>query len=108
MIPFHCNVQLSLQDNSIAAWHNLLHRAPFGVVHLWLIFLNIWIIYIFDIQMSWVQNEWKDGLPHRALQKINEIEGQRDRLAKETQQKQFRLDTLEQVESGDMKNDAEI
>ena len=50
--------------------------------------------------MSWVQNEWKDGLPHRALQKINEIEGQRDRLAKETQQKQFRLDTLEQVGSG--------
>ena len=52
---------------------------------------------MYNLQMSWVQNEWKDGLPHRALQKITEIESQRDRLSKESQQKQFRLDTLEQV-----------
>jgi len=47
--------------------------------------------------MSWVQDEWKDGLPHKALQKINQLEAQFERLKKEREQKQFQLDSLEQV-----------
>uniref|UniRef100_A0A8C1CQZ9 Centromere protein F n=1 Tax=Cyprinus carpio carpio TaxID=630221 RepID=A0A8C1CQZ9_CYPCA len=45
--------------------------------------------------MSWAVEEWKDGLPAKALQKIQEIEGQLDKLKKERQQKQFQLDSLE-------------
>lgn len=45
--------------------------------------------------MSWAVEEWKDGLPGKALQKIQEIEGQLDKLKKERQQKQFQLDSLE-------------
>ncbi|XP_028825308.1 centromere protein F-like [Denticeps clupeoides] len=45
--------------------------------------------------MSWAVEEWKDGLPGRALQKIQEIESQLDKLKKERQQKQFQLDSLE-------------
>lgn len=39
--------------------------------------------------------EWKDGLPGKALQKIQEIEVQLDKLKKERTQKQFQLDSLE-------------
>uniref|UniRef100_A0A672KQ06 Centromere protein F n=1 Tax=Sinocyclocheilus grahami TaxID=75366 RepID=A0A672KQ06_SINGR len=45
--------------------------------------------------MSWAVEEWKDGLPAKALQKIQEIEGQLDKIKKERQQKQFQLDSLE-------------
>ncbi|MBN3304345.1 CENPF protein, partial [Amia calva] len=45
--------------------------------------------------MSWAVEEWKDGLPGKALQKIQEIEGQLDKLKKERQQKQFQLESLE-------------
>ncbi|XDV43416.1 hypothetical protein PO909_011900 [Leuciscus waleckii] len=45
--------------------------------------------------MSWAVEEWKDGLPAKALQKIQEIEGQLDKLKKERQQKQFQMDSLE-------------
>ncbi|XP_030232437.1 centromere protein F isoform X1 [Gadus morhua] len=45
--------------------------------------------------MSWAVEEWKDGLPAKALQKILEIEGQLDKLKKERTQKQFQLDSLE-------------
>uniref|UniRef100_A0A8C1NYD6 Centromere protein F-like n=1 Tax=Cyprinus carpio TaxID=7962 RepID=A0A8C1NYD6_CYPCA len=45
--------------------------------------------------MSWAVEEWKDGLPAKALQKIQEIERQLDKLKKERQQKQFQLDSLE-------------
>lgn len=45
--------------------------------------------------MSWAVEEWKDGLPGKALQKIQEIEGQLDKLKKERQQKQFQMDSLE-------------
>uniref|UniRef100_A0A3B3RI32 Centromere protein F n=1 Tax=Paramormyrops kingsleyae TaxID=1676925 RepID=A0A3B3RI32_9TELE len=45
--------------------------------------------------MSWAGDEWKDGLPGKALQKIQEIEGQLDKLKKERQQKQFQMDSLE-------------
>ncbi|KAF6074166.1 hypothetical protein HJG60_002621 [Phyllostomus discolor] len=45
--------------------------------------------------MSWVVEEWKEGLPTRALQKIQELEGQLDKLKKERQQRQFQLETLE-------------
>ncbi|KAK7153193.1 hypothetical protein R3I93_011176 [Phoxinus phoxinus] len=45
--------------------------------------------------MSWAVEEWKDGLPAKALQKIQEIEGQLDKLKKERQQKQFQVDSLE-------------
>lgn len=47
--------------------------------------------------MSWAADEWKDGLPARALQKINQIETQFERLKKERDQKQFQLDSVEQV-----------
>lgn len=45
--------------------------------------------------MSWAVEEWKDGLPGKALQKIQEMEGQLDKLKKERNQKQFQLDSLE-------------
>uniref|UniRef100_A0A671NBQ2 Centromere protein F n=1 Tax=Sinocyclocheilus anshuiensis TaxID=1608454 RepID=A0A671NBQ2_9TELE len=45
--------------------------------------------------MSWAVEEWKDGLPAKALQKIQEIEGHLDKIKKERQQKQFQLDSLE-------------
>ncbi|XP_063092790.1 centromere protein F isoform X3 [Cavia porcellus] len=45
--------------------------------------------------MSWALEEWKEGLPSRALQKIQELEVQLDKLKKEKQQRQFQLDTLE-------------
>ena len=47
--------------------------------------------------MSWAEYEWKDGLPARALQKIEDLERQRDRLTKECQQRQFQLESLQQV-----------
>ncbi len=47
------------------------------------------------LSMSWAVEEWKDGLPGKALQKIQEIEGQLDKLKKERQQKQFQLDSIE-------------
>lgn len=45
--------------------------------------------------MSWALEEWKEGLPTRVLQKIQELEGQLDKLKKERQQRQFQLETLE-------------
>lgn len=45
--------------------------------------------------MSWALEEWKEGLSTRALQKIQELEGQLDKLKKEKQQRQFQLETLE-------------
>ncbi|XP_071996233.1 centromere protein F [Engystomops pustulosus] len=45
--------------------------------------------------MSWVVEEWKEGLPTKTLQKIQELEGQLDKLKKERQQKQFQLESLE-------------
>ncbi|XP_031436037.1 centromere protein F isoform X2 [Clupea harengus] len=45
--------------------------------------------------MSWVVEEWKDGLSGKALQKIQEFESQLDKLKKERQQKQFQLESLE-------------
>ncbi|KAM8817805.1 centromere protein F [Rhynchonycteris naso] len=45
--------------------------------------------------MSWALEEWKEGLPTRALQRVQELEGQLDKLKKERQQKQFQLETLE-------------
>uniref|UniRef100_A0A3Q3EED8 Centromere protein Cenp-F N-terminal domain-containing protein n=1 Tax=Labrus bergylta TaxID=56723 RepID=A0A3Q3EED8_9LABR len=45
--------------------------------------------------MSWAVEEWKDGLPGKALQKIQEMEVQLDKLKKERSQKQFQMDSLE-------------
>ncbi|XP_068009519.1 centromere protein F-like isoform X2 [Melanerpes formicivorus] len=45
--------------------------------------------------MSWAVEEWKEGLPPRALQKIHELESQVDKLKKERQQRQFQLESLE-------------
>uniref|UniRef100_F7EG17 Centromere protein F n=1 Tax=Monodelphis domestica TaxID=13616 RepID=F7EG17_MONDO len=45
--------------------------------------------------MSWALEEWKEGLSTRALQKIQELEGQLDKLKKERQQRQFQLESLE-------------
>ncbi|NXJ12669.1 CENPF protein, partial [Odontophorus gujanensis] len=45
--------------------------------------------------MSWVVEEWKEGLSPRVLQKIHELESQVDKLKKERQQRQFQLDSLE-------------
>lgn len=47
------------------------------------------------LTMSWAVEEWKDGLPGKALQKIQEMEVQLDKLKKERSQKQFQLDSLE-------------
>ncbi|XP_063001752.1 centromere protein F-like [Elgaria multicarinata webbii] len=45
--------------------------------------------------MSWPGEEWKVGLPARALRAITEVEQRLERLQKERQQKQVQLDTLE-------------
>ncbi|XP_069811716.1 centromere protein F isoform X2 [Dendropsophus ebraccatus] len=45
--------------------------------------------------MSWVVDEWKEGLPTKTLQKIQELESQLDKLKKERQQRQFQLESLE-------------
>ena len=47
--------------------------------------------------MSWLVSEWKDGLPARALQKVDEMEKQVERLKKECQQKQFQVESLDLV-----------
>ncbi|XP_066451164.1 centromere protein F isoform X2 [Eleutherodactylus coqui] len=47
--------------------------------------------------MSWVLEEWKEGLPTRTLQKIQELEGQLEKLKKERQQRQLQLEALEAV-----------
>ncbi|CAL1531250.1 unnamed protein product, partial [Lymnaea stagnalis] len=47
--------------------------------------------------MSWASDEWKDGLPQKALVKINQLESQLERLKKEKDQKQFQLESLEQT-----------
>ncbi|KAM4042320.1 centromere protein F isoform 2-T2 [Anomaloglossus baeobatrachus] len=45
--------------------------------------------------MSWVVEEWKEGLPTKTLQKIQELESQVDKLKKERQQRQLQLESLE-------------
>ena len=50
-------------------------------------------------KMSWASMEWKNELPSRALQKVEELEQQLEKLKKERQQKQCQMDTLEQVKS---------
>ncbi|TNN60828.1 Centromere protein F [Liparis tanakae] len=45
--------------------------------------------------MSWAVEEWKDGLPGKALLKIQEMEGQLDKLKKDRNQKQFQLESIE-------------
>nr|XP_014354160.1 PREDICTED: centromere protein F-like [Latimeria chalumnae] len=47
------------------------------------------------MNMSWTVEEWKTGLPCRALQKIQEYETQLEKTQKEKQQKQFQLESLE-------------
>ncbi|XP_019625667.1 PREDICTED: centromere protein F-like [Branchiostoma belcheri] len=47
--------------------------------------------------MSWAAQEWKDGLPTRALQKVTEIEANLEKLKKEQKQRQFQMDSLEQT-----------
>ncbi|XP_075060346.1 centromere protein F [Mixophyes fleayi] len=45
--------------------------------------------------MSWVVEEWKEGLPTKTLQKIQELESHVDKLKKERQQRQLQLESLE-------------
>ena len=45
--------------------------------------------------MSWAQDEWKNNLPHIAIQKIDAIERQNDQLKRELQQKKFLLENSE-------------
>ncbi|KAL8619786.1 hypothetical protein ACOMHN_025872 [Nucella lapillus] len=45
--------------------------------------------------MSWAADEWKDGLPPQALQKIMQLEAQLDKFKKDRDQKQCQLESLE-------------
>ena len=45
--------------------------------------------------MSWVQEEWKDGLDQKVLMKIDKLENQNEKLKKEAKQKQFQLESME-------------
>ncbi|ETE70044.1 hypothetical protein L345_04150, partial [Ophiophagus hannah] len=45
--------------------------------------------------MSWVVEEWKEGLSIRVLQKIHDLESQTEKFKKERQQRQFQLESLE-------------
>ena len=44
--------------------------------------------------MSWLKDEWKEGLPSNALLKISQLEDQCERQAKERKSLQFQTDTL--------------
>lgn len=57
--------------------------------------LTKWMCFFRVETMSWAVEEWKDGLPGKALQKIQEMEVQLDKLKKERTQKQFQLESLE-------------
>ncbi|KAF7254220.1 Centromere protein F [Varanus komodoensis] len=46
-------------------------------------------------EMSWVVEEWKEGLSTRVLHKIQELESHLEKLKKERQQRQFQLESLE-------------
>ena len=48
-------------------------------------------------KMSWAADEWKDGLPPQALQKISQLETQLDKFKKDRDQKQCQLESLEIV-----------
>ena len=45
--------------------------------------------------MSWAQDEWKNNLPHVAIQKINAMEKNIELLQKDQQQKKFKLESLQ-------------
>ncbi|XP_058875972.1 centromere protein F-like isoform X2 [Acipenser ruthenus] len=45
--------------------------------------------------MSWALDDWKAGLPGRALQRVQELESQLEKLLKERQQRQFQLEAVE-------------
>ena len=45
--------------------------------------------------MSWARDEWKDGLPHKALQKIEAIEADLERVKRDKIQKQYQIDSLQ-------------
>lgn len=47
--------------------------------------------------MSWAADEWKAGLNQKAMQKVEQMEDMINRLKKEAEMKQFKLDSLEQV-----------
>ena len=47
--------------------------------------------------MSWAADEWKDGLPPQALQKISQLETQLTKFKKDRDQKQCQLESLEVV-----------
>ena len=47
--------------------------------------------------MSWMADEWKSDLSHRAQQKVEQIEAQTNRYKKEAEMKQFKIDSIEQV-----------
>ena len=44
--------------------------------------------------MSWAQDEWKNNLPHVALQKIDVLEKTLETLKKDQQQKKFQLESI--------------
>lgn len=46
-------------------------------------------------RMSWALDDWKAGLPGRALQRVQELESQLEKLLKERQQRQFQLEAVE-------------
>ena len=44
--------------------------------------------------MSWAQDEWKNNLPHVALQKIDVLEKTLETLKRDQQQKKFQLESI--------------
>jgi hypothetical protein len=49
-----------------------------------------------DSSRQWGSN-WKEEMPPKALQQLNQLEQQLDKLRREKDQKQCQLDSLEQV-----------
>ena len=45
--------------------------------------------------MSWLKDEWKEGLPSNALIKVTELEDECERLSKDKKCLQFQVDTLQ-------------
>lgn len=44
--------------------------------------------------MSWAEEDWTVGLSGRVLQKVKELQIQKERLSRENKQKQLQLDNI--------------
>ena len=63
------------------------------------VIVNQVLIYYFILlgSDSWASGNWKDGLSSVAMKNISQLETHAEKLKREKEQKQFQLESLEQV-----------